>query len=1003
MLQMSEIQSHSQDMSCQERYLRPLRRSPPYKDMCGKTKCQQSNHSKVPQVQRQSFHSQREMSLPPRGIPEDEKIPVSRQEHQYSSQICVANPASDCTNPVTHDPETSGSDIPECTTIALDGRLSGNHVYYRGQRQSYTWSNKQTQIIISTNQPASYIRNYNTTEEAIRLRGLETSRKETIQLTTTAPTSDTTQSCAANTRVSATSQTTNTIRSTTNSNHQNQQTRLSNVLEGYSRDKPSHHDHATAADVSDVRHSAQPVYSQHTQGHITEHARDNTEVRVLHWNDQGLNSPAKQSALIAALQLDHIDIAMIQDSRIVAKKNGIPPIRVPNCHTYFIPASPECHGLLTIIRNNIPSKSPHSPPTSDGTEVLTVKVWIDKKPTLLHNTYRVRGDTAFTDILNCRLPGILAGDFNAHHTMWCRYTDGPGRKLLDQVENASNYAIMNYPQTPTTTHNTTIDLTIVHTSLAPISEWSIYGNLRSDHYPIMLKIQTENIPPLMVPIPKWCLHEADWPSYQTKLTQVCATLNLDCSIDETANQLTDMLIQAAESTIPKTKPHKQKRKYWCYNKDVRQAKWSLNRALRTLRRMKKIDCPNIASYEPKAIEASANYSDICNITRNKSWDAWLTKNNHEVNSKMIWQRIKRCTGTIQRPPQHPDPIQESNRLLSEFVARSSSDQLPEDDVITLQQQQPLRQQQLYDAINSPDECDGPIALSELNNVLNKVRDSAPGDDTIVYSMLKNAPRTFLHQLTHLYTRSLQDGRLPSCWKTATIVPIPKKNNTYRPISLVPVLGKVMEKIILQRIRWSAEPPNTRATGFKPGSGTRDAVSILLHDISSFQTRRRWGAVVYLDLQKAFELVNKDVILAELATAGLHGRLLAWTSDFLTDRRAKCCFQNCTSNAQSFENGTPQGSSLSLTLFNYAMNIFIRLEFPEGVRILTYADDIVIYCVDRKNILMQLQTALNTMVTAASTHDQRSPLQLGSTVLIQIPNCNCTTATSTGQTAPCIWE
>ena len=104
-----------------------------------------------------------------------------------------------------------------------------------------------------------------------------------------------------------------------------------------------------------------------------------------------------------------------------------------------------------------------------------------------------------------------------------------------------------------------------------------------------------------------------------------------------------------------------------------------------------------------------------------------------------------------------------------------------------------------------------------------MRDSAPGDDTIVYSMLKNAPRTFLHQLTHLYTRSLQDGRLPSCWKTATIVPIPKKNNTYRPISLLPVLGKVMEKIILQRIRWSAEPPNTRATGFKPGSGTRDAV------------------------------------------------------------------------------------------------------------------------------------------------------------------------------------
>ena len=99
----------------------------------------------------------------------------------FLSQICVANPASDCTNPDTHAPETSGSAIPKCTTIALDGRLPGNHVYYMGQGQSYTWSNKQTQIIISTNQPASYIRTYNTTEDAISLRGLETSRKETTQ------------------------------------------------------------------------------------------------------------------------------------------------------------------------------------------------------------------------------------------------------------------------------------------------------------------------------------------------------------------------------------------------------------------------------------------------------------------------------------------------------------------------------------------------------------------------------------------------------------------------------------------------------------------------------------------------------------------------------------------------------------------------------------------------------------------------------------------------------
>ena len=85
----------------------------------------------------------------------------------------------------------------------------------------------------------------------------------------------------------------------------------------------------------------------------------------------------------------------------------------------------------------------------------------------------------------------------------------------------------------------------------------------------------------------------------------------------------------------------------------------------------------------------------------------------------------------------------SNRLLTEFVARSSSDQLQEEDIRILQRGQPIRQQQIYDTINSHSEYDVPITISEINTVLKKVRDSSPGDDTISYSMLKNAPPTFL--------------------------------------------------------------------------------------------------------------------------------------------------------------------------------------------------------------------------------------------------------------------
>ena len=146
----------------------------------------------------------------------------------------------------------------------------------------------------------------------------------------------------------------------------------------------------------------------------------------MHWNAQGLNTKEKQSALIASVQLDHIDVAMIQGSRITSNNEGKPPIRIPNCHTYFTPASAECHGLLTIVRNTIPSEI--SPPivTSEGTEMLTVKVWINKRPTLLHNIYRVRGETDLKDIMACRLPSILL--VQVHRSCWENIT-GSNRKF----------------------------------------------------------------------------------------------------------------------------------------------------------------------------------------------------------------------------------------------------------------------------------------------------------------------------------------------------------------------------------------------------------------------------------------------------------------------------------------------------------------------------------------------------------------------------------------------
>ena len=97
---------------------------------------------------------------------------------------------------------------------------------------------------------------------------------------------------------------------------------------------------------------------------------------------------------------------------------------------------------------------------------------------------------------------------------------------------------------------------------------------------------------------------------------------------------------------------------------------------------------------------------------------------------------------------------------------------------------------------------------------------------------------------------------------------------------------------------------------------------------------------------------------------------------------KVRFQDTITDERIFDNGTLQGSSLSPSIFNYAMNVFLRLQLPEGVRIMSYADDLMVNCVHRKNIISRIQDALNQLSTtgAASGSSLHQREDMGNMVL-----------------------
>lgn len=230
-----------------------------------------------------------------------------------------------------------------------------------------------------------------------------------------------------------------------------------------------------------------------------------------------------------------------------------------------------------------------------------------------------------------------------------------------------------------------------------------------------------------------------------------------------------------------------------------------------------------------------------------------------------------CTSlALPPPPLHPDPLTEAERLAALFAARSSPSLLPP----SVHQLQtllvPARQRIIDAACAGESDTHAQFTIDELENVLSPRTDTAPGHDDITYSMLSNLGPYGKTTLLSLFNLSLREETLPGTWKTATIHPTPKPKDpgSLRPISLLSCLSKTMERMILARLKWKAFPFHPHLLAFQSQRSTSTCLMTLL---GNFRSRK--GLVVFLDLQKAFELASPLAILEALTRKGIGGRIL----------------------------------------------------------------------------------------------------------------------------------
>lgn len=258
-----------------------------------------------------------------------------------------------------------------------------------------------------------------------------------------------------------------------------------------------------------------------------------------------------------------------------------------------------------------------------------------------------------------------------------------------------------------------------------------------------------------------------------------------------------------------------------------------------------------------------------------------------------------------------------------------------------------------------------VDVKTVSSIINNMKSNSTGWDGLNSNIIKYCSPVILPYLTHIINCCLTSNTFPECWKKGLILPIPKINNPneykdLRPITILPVCSKILEKIVNMQLRCHLNTFNIipdSQSGFRPGHSCSTTLLNVTDDLYTAADQNKVSILTLLDFSKAFDTLNHDILLAILKFIGLSQSAVDLLSSYLTNRVQSVRLSNGFSNPRPVSKGVPQGSILGPLLFIIYTHCFgEKLQF---CRIHMYADDTQLY---HSFKLDNLDTALNQMQT-----------------------------------------
>ena len=560
---------------------------------------------------------------------------------------------------------------------------------------------------------------------------------------------------------------------------------------------------------------------------------------------------------------------------------------------------------------------------------------------------------------------IIMGDFNIHMERPDDFYPNKFNRLL------SNYDMKQWvPLRPTHELGGTLDLVISNSSLG--SKFGPFGitasGTSSDHFLVWVDLELE------VPINRQESSETvsyrDFKTLNTKafkddichsaLSQSISSL----SLDEAVAKYNDVLTGLMDKHCPViSKKMRRNHTPWMDEelRNLRRKRRAAERAWRKGKGLKKhyielqkyfttLEFKKRGEYNRKSLKASAG------------------------DTKTLYKKVNRLIGKAQQSlPHFKDPVKLAEDFKDFFASKVDGIRQSINDEATIQ---------LSDIDNKsiPSKTDhdsklenfAKVSVEDLRNIVNAMSNKFCGLDPIPTFLLKQCFDELSSILLHIVNLSLETAKFPSDLKKAVIKPTLKKDDAdidclknYRPVSNLPVISKLLEKVVLNQLNDYLEINSLHCpvqSGYRPLHSCETLLVRMTDDILKDMEQGCVVTLVLLDLSAAFDTIDHDILIKKLLEDfGIQGSALRWFEDYLRGRSFCVKVDGGFSEFLCLLFGVPQGSLLGPVLFILYIKQLQMIAAKYGLNIQLYADDSQLYISfhpQRSNEIDGIQTRIN---------------------------------------------